>query len=216
MSTSRVELAVARLPLLAFCSIVGLSVGIAIAYLLPATAPSEESMLDAVARSITPPNPQLTPDQVVRLQLASLAAFRNDELALLQCYVLASPANRGFTGPFHRFAAMVSSPQFAALVDRESELVGRPVVRGNRATVLVTVVDDQRRTSVFRFFLSKQADRPYRDCWMTDAVTSDSGAAPPVPSQIVPSVAIPQPNTTRRNIQLVVAAHTIQRDVSVN
>jgi hypothetical protein len=125
------------------------------------------------------PVPQLTPEAVVRLQVGALRAFRDDESAINQCYVLASPANRAFTGPLDRFIAMVRNPVYGALVLQNTALVGRPVIRGGQATVLVTVLDQSRTPHVFRFFLSKQTDPIYLDCWMTDAVI-------PVEAQLQP------------------------------
>jgi hypothetical protein len=116
------------------------------------------------------PDPRLSPADVVRLQVNALRAFRNDESAISQCYVLASPANRAVTGPLGRFIAMVQNPQYRPLVAQSSALFGQPVIRGGQATVLVTVLDHSRTAHVFRFFLSKQTDPLYLDCWMTDAV----------------------------------------------
>lgn len=181
--------------LLLWCAI-GLGMGAAYAFIRPAGTPARDNDLESATVSITPPNPELTPDEVVRLQLDSLRSFRDDELALLQCFVLASPANRAATGPFNRFATMVRSPKYVALVIGESELVGKAVVRGDRATVLVTVVGGVRRAGAFRFFLSKQTEDPYRDCWMTDAVTPDTGKDEP-PEPLLPSVAVPRAGSER-------------------
>jgi hypothetical protein len=125
------------------------------------------------------PAPRLTPDEVVRLQVGALRAFGDDASAINQCYVLASPANRAYTGPLNRFIAMVRSPTFGTLVSQTSTLVGQPVIRGGQATVLVTVLDPSRTPHVFRFFLSKQTDRHYLDCWMTDAVIPVHGPTQP-------------------------------------
>jgi hypothetical protein len=110
--------------------------------------------------------------------VSALRDFRRNEVSLVQCYCLASPANRVMTGPLNRFAAMVRQPQYEALVLAEHSLVGPPVMRGDQAAVLVTVVDANRRASVFRFVLSKQQKEPFDGCWMTDAVTPDMGVIP--------------------------------------
>jgi hypothetical protein len=107
---------------------------------------------------------------VVRLQVGALRAFRDDKSAIHQCYVLASPANRAATGPLNRFIAMVQNPVYGALVLQTTALVGQAVIRGEQATVLVTVLDQSRTPHVFRFFLSKQTEPLHLDCWMTDAV----------------------------------------------
>ena len=133
------------------------------------------------------PDPRLTPADVVRLQVDALRAFRNDESAISQCYVLASPANRAVTGPLDRFIAMVQNTQYRPLIVRSSALFGQPVIRGGQATVLVTVLDQSRTAHVFRFFLSKQTDPLYLDCWMTDAVIPAWGQSQPEPDHEPPS-----------------------------
>jgi hypothetical protein len=116
------------------------------------------------------PDPRLSPADVVRLQVNALQAFRKNQSAINQCYVLASPANRAVTGPLERFSAMIQNATYGALVTQTIALLGQEVVRGGQATVLVTVLDESHTPHSFRFFLSKQTDQPFVDCWMTDAV----------------------------------------------
>jgi hypothetical protein len=142
---------------------------------------------DAMPTSASPParvelklpSPDLSPDEVVRLQVDALRAFLHDQSALNQCYVFASPTNRAVTGPLDRFGAMVQNANYGPLVRQTSALVGRPVIRDGQATVLVTVLDANRTVRGFRFFLSKQIDTQYRDCWMTDAVIPVQEQVPP-------------------------------------
>jgi hypothetical protein len=83
------------------------------------------------------------------------------------------------TGPLDRFIAMVQNQVYRPLVRQTSALVGRPVIRDGQATVFVTVLDESRTTRGFRFFLSKQTDPQYLECWMTDAVIPASEQTPP-------------------------------------
>jgi hypothetical protein len=125
------------------------------------------------------PSPDLSPDDVVRLQVDSLRAFQRDPSAINQCYAFASPANRAATGPLARFTAMVQNQNYRPLVRQTSALVGRAVIRDGQATVFVTVLDESRTTRGFRFFLSRQTDPQFLDCWMTDAVIPAPELAPP-------------------------------------
>lgn len=172
-----IQSTIARCILLAFASTVGFLVGVAVSLaFLPDSDVSAEVLNPR--RELTLPDVAILPEEVVRLQVAALREFRHNDMALLQCYCLASPANRSVTGPLNRFAAMVRQPQFEALVLADHSLVGPPVMRGGQAAVLVTVVDANRRASVFRFVLSRQHGEPFDGCWMTDAVTPDMGAVP--------------------------------------
>ena len=166
---------------------IGIVAGAAYARFMHAGANIAEAVSSPPRTEIQQPAPHLAPDEVVRLQVNALRAFRDDESAIHQCYVLASPANRAFTGPLDRFTAMVQNPQYGALVLQTNALVGQPVIRGDQATVLVTVLDQSRTPQVFRFFLTKQTDPLYRNCWMTDAVIPVEGQMQPERDRTQPS-----------------------------
>ena len=134
--------------------------------------------LPAIARQLVQPSPELTPDDVVRLQLRALGTSAISDEGILQCYCFASPANRRATGPFPRFVAMIRSGSYAAMLNQTATRVGRPIVRGEHARVLATFVDGHRRVRVYRFELSKQSADPYLDCWMTDEVTEVAAGRP--------------------------------------
>ncbi len=120
------------------------------------------------------PQPEISPSQVVQIQLDALARFRFDPTAAEQVFVFASPANRAATGPLDTFAAMLSLRPYEALVNRSGCSLGREVRKGRIATVLVTTVDQAGRISLFRFLLGRRqiegGEGDVRDCWVTDAV----------------------------------------------
>src|SRR5688572_30015628 len=164
------NISVARILVCLLLGGIGVLAGVSYARFLHAGGSIPEAVPPSSRAEIQLPAPHLSPDDVVRLQVGALRAFRDDQSAIHQCYVLASPANRAYTGPLDRFIKMVQNPAYGALVSQTSALVGQPVIRGSQATLLVTVLDQNRTPHVFRFFLSKQTDPPYLDCWMTDAV----------------------------------------------
>jgi hypothetical protein len=128
-----------------------------------ATDASDES-------DVTQPDPVFSPADVVRMQLDALRRFRDDPLAIAQCYSFASPANRLVTGPLPRFAKMVLGGEYRPLVFQANALVGIPNIRGDRAAVLASVVNEDRNLCIYCFYLSKQTDATHPDCWMTDSV----------------------------------------------
>ena len=72
----------------------------------------------AQADNLIQPGPELTPEDVVRVQLQALQ--RNDtpspDSGIRQTWALAHPNNKALTGPFDRFAAMIRSPGYADLL----------------------------------------------------------------------------------------------------
>lgn len=160
-----------RCLLLAALCVVGFAIGTRL-MMLTAPPATDWQALQA-ATPLKAPDPELHPEQVVALQVAALRAFRTRDAALLQCMAFASPSNRSVTGSPARFAAMVRGPKYRALIECEKSLIGSPSIMGDQAMVLVTVIDASHRASVFRFFLTKQSNPRFRDCWMTDSVTPD-------------------------------------------
>lgn len=130
-------------------------------------AAAPEPLMD---RELTQPSPEFDPADVVGMQLEALGRFRDDPLAVDQCYAFASPANRMVTGPMTRFARMVLGGEYRPLVFHEQVLVGVPNVKGDRAAVLASVIDAERNLSIYCFYLSRQIDNAHRGCWMTDSV----------------------------------------------
>jgi hypothetical protein len=116
------------------------------------------------------PSSELTPAQVVRLQLAGLSDASTGGVGILQCYCFASPANRAMTGPLDQFGRMVRQGPYQSMARPRALLVGRPQYDGQVARVLVTVVAEDSGVSAFTFVLSRQEAAPFQDCWMTEAV----------------------------------------------
>lgn len=146
----------------------GLLCGVAWSWRSSAAAPIVAEPIDDVA--ITQPDPVYSPADVVRIQVEALGKFRDDPLAIAQCYRFASPANRAVTGPMTQFARMVLGSDYRPLVIQENSLIGVPNIRGDRAAVLASVVDEDRNLSIYCFYLSKQTDAEHLGCWMTDSV----------------------------------------------
>jgi hypothetical protein len=118
------------------------------------------------------PDPALSPESVVQLQLDALRA--NDEpyvdSGIETAFVFASPAVRSVVGPFERFANVVRSERYEPLIDFDR--VGTtPIERfGDDARQEVTVVDGDGHETVYEFRLSRQVTGKLAGCWLTEAV----------------------------------------------
>jgi hypothetical protein len=115
------------------------------------------------------PAPSYSPEEVVEIQTGGLASS-DVSRGIQQCFAFASPSNRQMTGPIARFAVMVRRPPYAALMRNRLKLLGSPVIDGDSASVVVTLLDDHNAIHVFQFLLSKQHGNDVENCWMTDAV----------------------------------------------
>lgn len=121
-------------------------------------------------------SPDLTPVDVVVLQVESLQETVDDPEQIETCYGLAAPRNRSAIGSLERFAAIAMSPEYDGLIYASRWLVGEPVVHDGIAMVTVTTVTTQGNQESlplvwgYRFILEQQTERPYKGCWMTLAV----------------------------------------------
>lgn len=129
------------------------------------------------------PSPQLSPEEVIGIQVGALSAEGDIETRIENCYRFASPANRAHTGPLDRFQRMVATPSYRPLLSAKKFLVGRAQVKEGEAHLLLTVADSDGKLWVYRCFLSKQTGDGFAGCWMTDAVVLAGVAQPPVPHQ---------------------------------
>lgn len=127
----------------------------------------------AAAPDASEPDPRLTPEQVIAIQLQALKnnAQTADDAGIRITFHFASPANRRMTGPLERFSAMLKNPLYGIMF-RFEKCERSPLLRsGGRARQRVTLTDSKGERAIFLFVLSKQRAAPYENCWMTDIVT---------------------------------------------
>ncbi len=136
----------------------------------PSTAPEKQSGNQGA--NDVQPNPALTPEQVVRVQLQALKM--NDtptpDNGIAVAFRFASPGNKEVTGPLPRFIELVKNPVYRPLINHRSASQFPVDIEGNEATQRVRVIDENGAVAVFLFTLTKQTKAPFKDCWMIDGV----------------------------------------------
>ncbi len=118
------------------------------------------------------PNPDHSPDQVVKIQLEGLQNndLTDDNLGIRICFNFASPGNKIITGPIDNFIKLVKTSAYRPLIGFERAEFSMVTVKGRTAQQAVRIIHTNGETAVFAFVLSRQDEAPYLDCWMTDAV----------------------------------------------
>ena len=115
------------------------------------------------------PNPDLSPREVVRIQLEALR--RNGELGqdsgIATVFRFASAANQAVTGPLERFVEMLKNPLYRPMLDHSSAEFGPVQSEGDIARVQVVLFGRMGEVAAYDFTLSKDEDT---GCWLTDAV----------------------------------------------
>ena len=142
------------------------SAAAAVLFAMAAASPS-----DPAAPAAPEPSPDLSPAEVVRIQVEALK--RNDDptpgAGIATAFRFASPGNRAATGPLPRFDRMVRAG-YADLLGFARAEYGELTVTGDRAVAAVTLVQRDGRRVTYGFALSRQTAGAYAGCWMTDAV----------------------------------------------
>lgn len=130
----------------------------------------EPPTAETPAAALPTPSPELTPEQVVRLQLEALQ--RNDETnqGIEIAFNFASPDNRKYTGPLSKFIKMLNDPHYRPMLNHQAAEFDPIKISGNTALQRVTLTAKDGRVFAYLFSLSKQTDPPYENCWMTDGV----------------------------------------------
>jgi len=120
----------------------------------------------------TSPAPELSPVEVVKIQLDALRSnpVSRDDAGIRVAFRFASPENRAQTGPVDRFIRMVKGPAYAPLLGfstSEAKVLSRDAER----TEIAVVVEGHRGSVAgFVWVLGQQRGGEYDGCWMTDAV----------------------------------------------
>jgi hypothetical protein len=122
--------------------------------------------------SLPEPAPDLSPAEVVRLQVEALGAndTPHEDAGIEAAFAFASPANKRATGPLERFRRLFDTPAYGPMIDHDGATYSTPQVEGTvaRMGVILTTAQGERVGYLFR--LSKQEGEPHADCWMTDGV----------------------------------------------
>lgn len=114
------------------------------------------------------PHAELTPEQVVRVQLSAFKVNDAADQGLQKVYDFASPASRIIAGPVERFSVLVRNPVYLPLLGFESVTFGPMQVVGDEAEQKVTLIASSGIEATYRFLLSRQQDGEFAGCWMTD------------------------------------------------
>lgn len=122
--------------------------------------------------SLPEPSPDLSPTEVVRLQVKALGDndAPHEDAGIEAAFNFASPANKRATGPLRRFQRLFDTSAYGPMIDHDGATYSTPQVEGASAQMGVILTTDSGNRVGYLFRLSKQSGSPHDDCWMTDAV----------------------------------------------
>ena len=106
---------------------------------------------------------------MIRIQLEALRHNDEQDRGIAVAFLFASPTNRANTGPLPRFIGMIKEGPYALMLDFREAIYGPMETISDRARQRVTLTG-VRASITYWFYLSRQSEPPYVDCWMADAV----------------------------------------------
>ncbi len=119
------------------------------------------------------PDPSLSPERVVAIQLEALQT--NDEpepdAGIERAWAFAHPQNKRQTGPLERFTAMLKSPAYAPLIDHRRHRIGTVERSDQRAVLEVTVTSRQGRVLNYVWVVAPIESGEQAGAWMTIQVS---------------------------------------------
>ena len=116
------------------------------------------------------PMPQLTPEEVVNIQLTAFQENNESDDGIRIAYRFASPLNRKSAGPVERFGILLRTDPYISMLNSDSfetRIMGND---GNIAYVAVRVDSRNKSSSGYIFILTRQQSGEFDQCWMTDGV----------------------------------------------
>lgn len=120
------------------------------------------------------PDPALTPEQVVDIQLQALQF--NDSptpnAGIAQTFALAHPSNKRVTGPLPRFERMIRTPAYAPLLGHAAHQIER--LAGDDSVVQFRVIVEQPNGKTLQYLweVKRVLDGPDQGAWLTTKVSA--------------------------------------------
>jgi Domain of unknown function (DUF4864) len=126
----------------------------------------------AWAADLLAPDPALSPEEVVAIQLNALQANKAEtDAGIAQTWAFAHPDNKRMTGPLPRFAQMIKGPQYGMLLNHQSHEVTEVSRTDDEAVFAVTVTTRTGEVVGYRWVVAKVTGGEHAGAWMTTAVS---------------------------------------------
>ena len=127
----------------------------------------------ANALELIRPHPNITPKEVIKIQLQSLQ--KNSETipdaGILQTWAFAHPSNRLMTGPIERFTLMMKSQNYKYILNHRNHQIERVFKTDGHSQFAVTITTEDNKKMTFKWELEKVRKGEYFGSWMTTSVS---------------------------------------------
>lgn len=123
------------------------------------------------------PSPQLSPEDVVDIQLLGLKLTKGDSssVEMKQVWAFAHPSNKAMTGPLARFARLFDMPAYRPLLGHQSHQITRLAQSEDYVQMQVQVTGQDGQSYLYLWVVGKADTGPEAGSWMTMSVSAPRG-----------------------------------------
>ena len=127
----------------------------------------------ARAADLVAPDPSITPEEVVAIQMKALQFNDNPvaDFGIAQTWNFAHPRNRAATGPLQRFATMLKGAAHGTMLNHASHRIVPQAGDGSRASFDVFMETTKGRMLHLMWAVELVDGGEFDNCWMTVAVS---------------------------------------------
>ena len=132
----------------------------------------------ASASEVILPSQELSPQEVIRIQLSALQQNSTDmpSAGIEQTWAFAHPKNRAVTGPIERFEQMLKNKNYQCLLGHKEHRIQEVVVTPEIANYQVLIVSSDDKKFSFYWRLERVTEGPFTGSWMTTGVSTPQRA----------------------------------------
>lgn len=123
--------------------------------------------------AVLQPSLELSPEDVISIQLKALSESENDpstNSGIARVWAFAHPSNRAVTGPLARFASMLQSQNYKALIGHKEHHMRQISVTNDTAHFAIKITSRDGDLFGYSWHLGKVKGGKYQGMWMTTGV----------------------------------------------
>ena len=117
------------------------------------------------------PSNELTPLEVVKIQLDALKNNDKKDRGIKQTWIFAHPENKKFTGPYDRFRTMIYGQQYKYLLNHSSHKIKLITNSPNTFIYRIEILSEKKELFLYEWHVQKGSDDKCKKCWFTSAVS---------------------------------------------
>ena len=117
------------------------------------------------------PSKELTPLEVVKIQLDALKNNDKKDRGIKQTWIFAHPENKKFTGPYDRFRTMIYGQQYKYLLNHSSHKIKLITNSPNTFIYRIEILSEKKELFLYEWHVQKGSDDKCKKCWFTSAVS---------------------------------------------